>query len=169
MLALNVEDGAGREDIPELESVNYNDGKFLEEDPNLVKHMNDCRDKFEEKDKEREVLPDIGQLTETNNKSNIEFTKLLKGLEQLRVLFDDCTENSFRHVNSIAQILENKKAPVGFPSLDPRKCFEKLHVLTQELSEKIQTHVKAMEKIGIELSAFKKSDELLRDLLIKSV
>jgi hypothetical protein len=158
---------------PELTSVNFNEGKFMEEDPNLVNHMNNCRDKFaSEENKASENLvnltpEELAQLKEANNQTNIEFTKLINNLGQNKTLFDDYTENLYRQVNALTQILENKKPPVGFLSLDPKKCFEKLYTLTHELSEKMQKNVKAMNDLIIDLGQLKKNDEHFRSKMIK--
>lgn len=168
--------GLGQENEPgfaELQPVNFNDGKFIEEDPELVKHMNNCRDQLtdEENNSKMEVKKlsseEHAALVTTNNSSNVEFTKLVRDLAGARVLFDDSMEQLFRQSNAIEQILEGKKAPVGFASLAPQKCFAKLGELVKEVSDKMQTNVKVMEKIILDLNQFKKTDEQFRDKLLK--
>lgn len=162
-------------DIPEaLEQVNYNDGKFIEEDPKLVDHMNESRDKLtEEENKANEVVrltpEQFSQIITANNKCNIEFTKLIQSLTLNCVAFDDCTENSYRHANAITQILEGKKAPVGFATLEPKKCLDKLLTLVIELSDKMKTHTKTMEKLIVDFGQFKKSDEAFRSDILKQL
>lgn len=158
-------------DIPHRQ-INFNDGKFMEEDPKLVEHMNECRDKIE-KDKESEKIKSIltseefSQLVGSNNNNNIDFTKLVQDIDKLRTTFDDCTEQSFRLSGCITQILERKKPPVGFTTLDPIKCLSKIGDMMKDLSENLQVNVKTMEKFMIELNKFKKVDESFRNKLIE--
>lgn len=168
--------GLGQEEEPgfaELKPVNYNDGKFIEEDPKLVDHMNSCRDQLAEEETKSKEAPkkltpeEHSGLVNSNNAGNIEFTKFIRDLAGTRVLFDDCMEHLFRQSNAIEQILEGKKAPVGFASLAPQKCFAKLGELVKEVSDKMQTNVKVMEKIILNLNQFKKTDEQFRDKLLK--
>ena len=177
MYALNVnpvdQQDDERNQTEHMEPVDFNEGKFMVEDPKFVEHMNSCRDKFNEEENKlngnsAKLSPeDIVRLQAANDQTNIEFTKLLNGLACHKTLFDDCTENVYRHVNAIAQILEDKKPPVGFPSLEPKKCFEKLFSLTNELSDKMQKNVKTMDKLIVELAQLKKNDELIRSKLLK--
>jgi hypothetical protein len=157
----------------DLRPVNYNDTKFLEEDPKLIDHMDNRREQYlEEENKKRKKVfditnEDLANIMAANDKINVNFASLVKNLDQSTVNIDDCLENSFRHVNAITDILNHKKPPVGFQSLDSKHCFTKLLEFTTSLSDKLQLVVKNMGKLNIELNQFKKNDELFRSELIK--
>jgi hypothetical protein len=156
-----------------LGTVNYNDTKFLEEDPKLIDHINNSREQYlEEENKKNKktsgvTTDDLAEITAANNRINVNFTTLVKSLQQIAVNIDDCSENSFSHVNAIAEILDGKKPPVGFQSLVPKQCFSKLLELTTSLSNKMNAIVKSMVKLNIDMNQFKKNDELFRNELIK--
>ena len=156
-----------------FEAVNYNDSKFLEEDPKLIDHMDNSREQYFREESRKNEKPkeitreEFAEITAANDRININFAVLIKNLNQISIDFDDCSENSFRHVNALMEILEGKKAPVGFPSLEPKRCFGKLLELTKTLSDKMQKAVKDMEKFKVETNQFKRNDEVLRNELIK--
>ena len=154
--------------------VNYNTEKFLEEDPKLVEHMNNQRDKLGEIDNKEKEIPKIdGNLVDSlqkdNTEMNIVLSKLANELCGIRIQIDDFTERQHSHSNNASLLYEGKKA-VGFPThSDAKGCMHKMKELTHELAEQMETTTKALEKILVDVSMYRKKDELYKMKLLKII
>jgi hypothetical protein len=148
--------------------------KIIEEDPELVKHMNECRDQLVEHNNKLELPPEMNdefenKMKDESKKYSVEIAKCMKEISDIKCSFDILLDSATRQTNAITLMTEGGK-PYGFSSKGCTKDnLVTLQKLSSDFSLDVETIAKRLEAFVNNLSKTRKTDDKIIDDLIRAI